>query len=60
MRYFGGEKMLKEIMEARNKAERDFWDAHRVAWERVQPKAKIMPGSKREPFSFANVPRGTR
>ena len=32
--------MLREILEARKKAERDFWEAHRVAWERVQPEAK--------------------
>ena len=27
--------MIKEILEARKKADRDFWDAHRVAWQKT-------------------------
>ena len=27
--------MLKEILDAREKADRNFWDAHRVAWQKT-------------------------
>jgi len=37
--------MIKEILEARKKADRDFWDAHRVAWQKT--------------CQLFNVPRGT-